>query len=189
MKFCYSGEICGYESSTAQVYAEKYGYTFRSLGAVLVPLELTRTAVWLRPGEQYRIDANQTVLSYASSSTAVAIVSPEGIVTGIGNGKAVITVYDAEFHTVQLTVTVSDAALEPGDVDGSELVDAGDASEVLIVAAILGAGGETDLTDAQKTAADVNGDGNVDAVDASVILQFAAALGAGEEGAKIEDFA
>ncbi len=31
--YVYSGTIYGYENSTAQAYAEKYGYTFKSLGA------------------------------------------------------------------------------------------------------------------------------------------------------------
>ncbi len=76
-----------------------------------------------------------------------------------------------------------------GDVNFDDSVDAGDASDVLIAAAILGAGGEPWLTDAQITAADVNGDGDINAADAAIILQYAAALGAGISDAKIEDYA
>ena len=75
-----------------------------------------------------------------------------------------------------------------GDVDGDGTVNASDAAEALIAAAILGAGGDPELTEAQQTAADVNGDGDINAADATIILQYAAAVGAGQSDAKIEDF-
>ena len=73
-------------------------------------------------------------------------------------------------------------------MDGSGSVDAGDASDVLIAAATLGAGGASGLTAAQETAADVNGDGALNAEDAAIILQYAAAVGAGVSDVKIADF-
>ena len=67
-----------------------------------------------------------------------------------------------------------------GDLNGDGKVDAGDATEILIASAKMGAGLDSGLTAQQMALADVNGDGEVNAGDASEVLQFAAAVGAGE---------
>ncbi|MCR4644825.1 MAG: leucine-rich repeat protein [Oscillospiraceae bacterium] len=66
-----------------------------------------------------------------------------------------------------------------GDINGDGVVNASDAAKVLIAAAVIGAGKDPGLTDAQKKAADVNGDGTTNASDAAIILQYAAYIGAG----------
>ncbi|MBR3629142.1 MAG: leucine-rich repeat protein [Oscillospiraceae bacterium] len=66
-----------------------------------------------------------------------------------------------------------------GDIDDSGTINASDAANVLIAAAVIGAGKDPGLTDAQKKAADVNGDGATNASDAAIILQYAAYIGAG----------
>ncbi len=66
-----------------------------------------------------------------------------------------------------------------GDLDGDGLINTNDAALLLMDAAIEGASGKSDLTDAQKTAADVNGDGIRNATDAALILHYAAYLGTG----------
>ena len=95
---------------------------------------------------------------------------------------------DFEQHQVDLTNPsgTPDAAL--GDVDENGSVNAGDAAEVLIAAAKIGAGMDAGLTDTQRIAADVNGDGAINATDAAVILQYAAAIGSGAENVTIRDF-
>ncbi|MDE7120775.1 MAG: dockerin type I repeat-containing protein, partial [Oscillospiraceae bacterium] len=79
-------------------------------------------------------------------------------------------------------------ALQPGDCTGDEVINASDASQILIASAQVGAGDVTDLTEEQLKAADVNGDGAVNSSDAAVILMYAAAIGAGNLDAKITDF-
>lgn len=74
-----------------------------------------------------------------------------------------------------------------GDVNGDGMVDAGDAADILVEAALNGAG-ESAFTDEQKALADVNGDGIVEAADSAIILQYAAAVGSGDKDAKLEDF-
>ena len=59
-----------------------------------------------------------------------------------------------------------------GDLDGDGIVDASDASSVLLEYAAKSTGGKSDLNDAQKKAADVNDDGLIDASDASAILAY-----------------
>lgn len=49
----YSGVICGYDGSTAQAYAEKYGYTFESLGKAPE-----------RPGESYTMGTYQSLIYF-----------------------------------------------------------------------------------------------------------------------------
>ena len=75
-----------------------------------------------------------------------------------------------------------------GDVNGDGTVNAGDAAEVLIAAAAIGAGEAPDLSPAAKAAADVNSDGKIDASDATSILIYAAHVGAGETDVSILDF-
>ena len=69
-----------------------------------------------------------------------------------------------------------------GDVSGDGKIDSSDAADLLIALAMMGAGEDAGLTDAQKAAADTDGNGELNAADATVILQYAAYLGAGGTG-------
>ncbi len=75
-----------------------------------------------------------------------------------------------------------------GDVNLDGVVDATDASYVLIAAAAIGSGNESGLTEEQETNADVNLDGAFDATDAAFVLQYAAAAGTGYTGTPEEFF-
>ena len=68
-----------------------------------------------------------------------------------------------------------------GDLDGDGTAGANDAADLLIAAAVIGAGGASPLTEEQAAAADVNGDGKTNATDSAIILIYAAAIGAGED--------
>lgn len=74
-----------------------------------------------------------------------------------------------------------------GDLNGDTIVNASDAAQILIAAAVIGAGQDSGLTEAQKNAADVNHDSSINASDAAVILIYAAAIGAGQD-VKLTDF-
>ena len=69
---------------------------------------------------------------------------------------------------------------EPADVNGDTIINASDATIILITASKIGTSEETGLTEAQENAADVNQDGKIDASDAAVILQYAADIGSGK---------
>lgn len=75
-----------------------------------------------------------------------------------------------------------------GDVNLDGEVNALDASEVLVAAALVGSGDESGLTEAQQKLADVNFDETFNASDAAGILQFAAAKGSGYKGTSNEFF-
>lgn len=74
---------------------------------------------------------------------------------------------------------------ERGDVTDNDVLNAADAAEVLMYAAVDGAGTEAkfsaDAAQEQRLCrqADVNRDNTIDAMDASLILQYVAAAGAG----------
>lgn len=75
-----------------------------------------------------------------------------------------------------------------GDADSSTNVDASDAANILIDAAMVGSGDTSTLTNMQSMAADVNGDGIVNATDAAAVLMYAASVGAGISDVKMDDF-
>ena len=72
----------------------------------------------------------------------------------------------------------------PGDANGDGLIDASDASEVLLEYARIATGAEPVLS---KYVADVNGDGRVDSSDATLILAYYAENAVGGE-TSFEDF-
>ena len=75
-----------------------------------------------------------------------------------------------------------------GDVNGDDIVNASDAAQVLIAAAVTGSGGASPLTQEQQTLADVNGDGAVNASDSAIIMQYSAACGAGSFSGTITEY-
>ncbi len=97
----FDGCIYGYISSTAQQYTKKYKNNFMPLD-----LMLDETQIDLRNGDQYNILANQKDLFYKSNNNDVAIVSKKGLITAVGEGSALITVYNNNSETVQMTVNV-----------------------------------------------------------------------------------
>lgn len=74
-----------------------------------------------------------------------------------------------------------------GDINGNNIVDSSDASNVLAVYALVSTGKESGLTAEQAKAADVNGDGVIDAADASLILAYYAHISTGGTGT-LEDY-
>ncbi len=86
----------------------------------------------------------------------------------------------AEGHRwIATEVLAASGLLKKGDVNGDAEINAMDATEILIYAAAVGAGGEATLTDGQLSAADVNADAERNAMDATKILMYAAEAGAG----------
>ncbi len=76
-----------------------------------------------------------------------------------------------------------------GDVDRNGNINASDAAEVLIAAALIGAGDASGgLTDAQFNCADVDHSGDVNATDAATILIYAALVGAGDTELSPEEY-
>ncbi|MBR3629552.1 MAG: dockerin type I repeat-containing protein [Oscillospiraceae bacterium] len=85
----------------------------------------------------------------------------------------------AEENGYRFALIGSEPAVEMGDINEDNTVNASDAAKILIAAAAAGAGGDYGLTDAQMAAADLNADGTVNASDAALVLIYAAYVGAG----------
>ena len=153
-------------------------------------LTLSKTELTLHPGEQYKIEANLTGLSYDSSEHQVAVVSTNGTIFAVAPGTAIITVSDGNDRTAQITLTVEDEATDflLGDVNDDGIINASDAAKILVAAAQIDAGYASGLTPQKELAANVNGDANINASDAAVVLIYAAAVGAGQTDAKLTDF-
>ena len=136
-------------------------------------LMLEETWVTLANGRQYTIRANQTGLTYKSSNPDVAIVSPSGVVTAIAEGTAIINVFNANYETVQLHVTVTSYqdTFQSGDVNGDGEIDIRDV--ILTNKFLLGS---VSLTQVQAEAADVDGSSKVDTTDALNILKYVVKL-------------
>ena len=66
------------------------------------------------------------------------------------------------------------------DIDGDNVITAGDAAVIADAAAKAGAGHETGLTPMQEALADVNHDGAITSEDEALVLAFLSALGAGQ---------
>ena len=55
--------------------------------------------------------------TFKSNNTNIAVVSPKGIITAVGEGEAIITIFDSEFNTVQVNV-IAIPVLSLGDCNG-----------------------------------------------------------------------
>ncbi|MCM1507891.1 MAG: leucine-rich repeat protein [Ruminococcus flavefaciens] len=76
-------------------------------------------------------------------------------------------------------VEINDSEIVLGDINGDGMIDAIDATAVLVEYANLSTGGSGTFSESQKSAGDVNSDGMTDAVDATMILTFYAYLSTG----------
>ncbi len=103
------------------------------------------------------------------------------------DAATIIAKIDTDGDGIYETLISDNESYSLGDLNADGNVDAGDASEILVAAAAVGAQTEHGLSEAQQLAADVNADGAFDAIDAALVLQYAAYRGA--DGAlSFEDF-
>jgi GH25 family lysozyme M1 (1,4-beta-N-acetylmuramidase) len=88
-------------------------------------LELSEKEVYIKVGEKYTIKANQDNLTYTSSDESIAIASNKGVITGIKNGQAVITVINESKDTDSITVNI--IVPKYGDANGDNDISIADA--------------------------------------------------------------
>lgn len=102
---------------------------------------------------------NSTLISYTSSSTAVATVSQTGVVTAVGPGSAFITVSGP---STPFAIPVFATSTIRGDLNGDGEVDVDDLN-ILNSALNTSANGSND-------ARDLNHDGVINALDAEILI-------------------
>ena len=143
--------------------------------------------------QEYIINTKETsVLRFYYSETntqyAIANIALNGDYSEFTDGTYD---FEQEVYADSSKIISIDDLVNPvllGDVNLDGEVNALDASEVLLAAALVGSGVDCGLTDAQKALADVNFDESFNASDAAIILQFAAAKGSGYKGTSNEFF-
>ena len=141
--YVFDGVIHGYEGSTAQTYADKYGYKFESLG------------------------------KYNSTITSTFTTTPSTTTTSTTTTKPTTSMITSIITTSTTTSPIQNQQKYPlGDVNNDGQINAVDASSVLSYYAMVSTNKDGGFDDLQKVAADVDHDGQINAVDASCILSY-----------------
>ena len=100
-EYYYNGTIRGYDGSTAQAYAKKYGYKFESLGEA--PTSVTEFAKGDANGDN-SIDMSDVVIvmqaylnpkKYGVNGTSPDRITPEGEIAGDVDGNKRLSANDA----------------------------------------------------------------------------------------------
>ena len=112
------------------------------------------------------------ILLSTDAQTLSISESAEGIVSAKADRDG-----DGIFET-----ELTDFSGQLGDVDGNQIVNSADASEILKASARIGTGKPSGLDETQTVIADVDGNGKINAVDAAQILIYAAKVGTGYSG-------
>ena len=139
-------------------------------------MQLNTDRITLTNGEQFTVSANRDDVTFRSNNPDAVIVSQNGVITAVGVGQAVISVYDSESNAVQITVEVKPVSTQPeplrGDVNSDGTVSVEDAQLTLRAYTQRIAGNEMGLSKAQIKAADITGDGELSVDDAQYILRY-----------------
>jgi len=114
-------------------------------------------------------NGNYTLQEYSATSRFITIkYSKQHNKISIGNEDDTSYVPENEF----------------GDINDDSMIDAKDASMILIAYSKASTGDSDGLSDEQRSAADVNSDGKIDAKDASVILAYYSLVSTSEDNAQ-----
>jgi hypothetical protein len=157
------------------------GKDYTSPGATLVTTPVTAVkaqsitlnaeTLELKPRRQSTLTATLLPLNtynkayaWSSSNEAVATVSPEGVVTAVYDGVAIITATALDGSGVKAACRVTVVPPTPGDVDDNDRVTLDDA---FVLARYIS--GVTDEL-VEPRAADLNGDGRVTVADVVAIV-------------------
>lgn len=165
-EFCKKLTIYGNKGSYLDNYAYKYSIPFEDISNLTSTTTMTttttttqkptttttsittssfsveKTSISLINGEQYEIPISMNDISFKSTNINVAVVSPNGIVTAIGIGEAIINIIDKDYNVVQIKVSVQPENSVPsgnelGDVNNDGQINAVDASNILAYYAYL----------------------------------------------------
>ena len=123
--------------------------------------------------------------SATTTSKATTTTSTASTTTTAKPTTTTLTTSTAAASTTAVTTTASQPQkYDLGDINGNGIIDAVDASAVLVYYARVSTKQDGGYTDAQKEAADVNSDGQINAVDASCILSFYAYISTSDSKVK-----
>ena len=112
----FTGTIYGYDKSTAQQYAEKYGRKFALLDESLVTTTSASTA--------------QTTVSSETSTTVTTVTTPQTKITGDANGDNKLDVRDAAYIARMLAQGKAQYIPMTADFNGDGKVNVRDAAAI-----------------------------------------------------------
>ncbi|MBR4361332.1 MAG: leucine-rich repeat protein [Ruminococcus sp.] len=167
----YTGTIHGYKKSSADTFAETNEFDFKPLDGEAI---LSPSSVSMAIGDKYTIKTGVKGITFSSSDKNVAAVDKNGVISAASAGNASITAKtsDGKEYMISVTVRPPVTLYTLGDVNEDGMIDAKDASLVLVEYSKASTGGNGEFIQAQKKASDVNSDGMTDAKDASLILSY-----------------
>lgn len=195
-KATFNGTICGYKDSTAQAYAEKYGYKFEALQETVqtttAPAITTTTTANVTTATTAKATATTAKMTTTTAKTTTAKAATATTKTASTTTKAVSTTAKSAATTAKAITTTAAAPVTTtiptettpvvttsaapvplrGDVNGDGEVSVDDAQLTLKAYTERIAGNNMKLTAEQIKSADVNSDGEISVDDAQNILKY-----------------
>ena len=128
-------------------------------------------------------DIDTSTIRFYSTDEKVLIVTNDGKVTVIAEGKAEIIVNAkskaGDIFLDSMNLTIKGSVFLTGDVTQDGIINGSDAALALRAYTMINSGGESSLSSTQEKAADVNGDGMITASDATIILRYYTLISSG----------
>lgn len=180
-KATFNGTIRGYEGSTAQAYAKKYGYKFEALKEV--PQITTAPAVTTTNAKKTVTTTVKTTAATTKAAVTTAKTAATTAKAPATTAKAITTTAKATTAAAPVTtaaptettpIDTTSAAPAPlrGDVTGDGQVSVDDAQLTLKAYTERIAGNDMNLTPEQIIAADIDCNGEVSVEDAQWLLKY-----------------
>ncbi len=154
-----------------------------SLTEIIIPENVTEIGLWC-----FNNCTNLTKITFLNPDCKIGsnnktISNADGVYNGTiygYEGSTAQTYAEKNGYTFEILQNIPEKpAFVVGDVNGDNLIDASDASQVLAIYSVQSTGGTPDESAEQLLSADVNGDGLTDASDASTILAYYAYVSTG----------
>ncbi len=180
-KATFRGTIRGYDGSTAQAYAKKYGYKFEVLKeavqttttAAIVTTTIAKATTTTAKATTTAAKAATTAAKAATTTMKAATTTAKATTTtakATPTAAPVTTMIPTE--TTPIVTTSAAPAPVRGDVTGDGEVSVDDAQLTLKAYTERIAGNDMKLTPEQIKAADINSDGEISVDDAQNILKY-----------------
>lgn len=126
----FNGAIYGYENSTAQKYAEKYGYNFESIGQTPGKPIVTTPVVTTNAKTTITTTTTTVTTETTNSETTDTSNSTEKVDQGDANGDGIMNIRDAAFIAKMLAQGKADQLPESADYNGDGKVNIRDAAAI-----------------------------------------------------------
>ena len=167
--------INGYKDSTAEEYANTFGFAFNEIKEAA-----TTTSTSVTTGNKTTTSTTTTTFTTSSTtSTSTRQTSLTSTNTSSTNTISTISI---------VTTTSNETDYMLGDVDNNGHIDAKDASMILNEYNKTSVRIDSELDENQKLAADVNKDGKINAVDSTIVLNYYSMMSLGMDSKTFDEY-